>query len=467
MVDHIFRQYDIRGKIGPELEISEIYVLVQSIAYYFKGQVPYIKAIAVGADGRIHSPAIKEEVCRALQDAGLDVLFIGTCPTPVLYFSLFQLRVEAGLMITASHNGKEYNGIKICLLKESVWGKQIQDIKVIYKESKGMHKVELRGTYQEHPMIPAYVAWLSEHFVHLKGMLLSVVVDCGNGAAGTVLPLLCERMQWQDVQLLYSDVDGTYPHHDADPTQEENMLDVRKVLLETDTEIGIGLDGDADRMVPMTKRGELVFGDKVLALFAQEIAKNSNNFSVVYDIKCSAGLPEVLQKLGIIPCLSPTGHSIIKMNLKKNKALLAGELSCHFFFADRYFGYDDGIYAMMRLFEIISKTKKSLDELLEMFPHKIATREIRFACAEDLQGAVMQHVYGYFAAKKDAEIVSIDGIKASFGNGWGMLRPSHTQPVLCARFEADTDEHIMHIKNEFINALEGFYDVSYLQGIFK
>lgn len=466
MVDHIFRQYDIRGKIGPELAISEIYALVQSIAYYFKEQAPDIKTVAVGADGRIHSPAIKEQICRGLQDAGLDVIFIGICPTPVLYFSLFQLPVDAGLMITASHNGKDYNGIKICLNKESVWGKQIQEIKHLYKEEKYI-KAQKLGVYQECPMIETYVMWLADHFAHLKKMQLSAIIDCGNGAGGTVLPLLCKIMEWENIKLLYSEIDGTYPHHEADPTQEQNMLDIKAILNNSDIHIGIGLDGDADRMVPMTKKGELVLGDKLLALYAQEIVQNYQNFSVVYDIKCSAGLPEVLQSLGITPYMSPTGHSIIKMNLKKYAAILAGELSCHFFFADRYFGYDDGIYAMMRLFEILCRTDKTLDELLLIFPKKIATREIRFACDYEMQNIILEQVYTYFKSNTSAEINTLDGIRAALHGGWGILRQSHTQPVLSARFEADTFEQIMYIKKEFIHALASFYDPVYLYDIFK
>jgi phosphomannomutase/phosphoglucomutase len=369
-------------------------------------------------------------------------------------------------MITASHNGKEYNGIKMCLNKESVWGQQIQAIKAIYHKKVSPHHAPRRGAYSESPMVHIYVAWLAEQFDHLKNMSLSAVVDCGNGAAGAVMPLLCKTMGWDNVLLLYSDIDGNYPHHDADPTKEENMRDVATVLLSTDIQVGIGLDGDADRMAPMTKAGELVLGDKMLALFAQSIVVDQPDLSVVYDIKCSSGLPEALQAMGVTPYVSPTGHSIIKKNMKIRTSALAGELSCHFFFADRYFGYDDGVYAMLRLFDILQKADKPLDELLAIFPRKVSTSEIRFACAESQQELVMEKVHEYFTRIAGAHIMTLDGIRVELYNGWGILRPSNTQPVLCARFEADTQENLMRIKELFIQGLENFYERSYLQTIF-
>jgi phosphomannomutase/phosphoglucomutase len=462
MVDYIFRQYDIRGKIGTELAIDEVYRLVKAIAYYFVQKNPQVKKVAVGADGRIHSPAIKEEVCRALQDSGLDVVFVGVCPSPVLYFALFNLPVDAGLMITASHNGKEYNGIKICLGKDSVWGEQIQEIKELAKKDIGL-KASRNGDYQEYPLIEDYTTWMVENFPHLVDMSLSVIVDCGNGAAGTVWPKLIEKMKWRNVLLLFQEVDGNYPNHEADPIVEKNMLALRAALKNSSYDLGLGLDGDCDRMTPMTKTGELVQGDKVLALFSQPIINANSGASVVFDIKCSSGLSEILTSWGGTPCISPSGHSIIKKNLKEKKALLAGELSCHFFFADRYFGYDDGNYAALRLFELLLQEQKPLEQLLEIFPKKISTPEIRIACEQEKMASIVDHVKAFFGTYKEAQLMTIDGIRVSMNYGWGMVRASNTQPVLCLRFESDTKEGLEHIKKDFVSALIPYFSQSALE----
>ncbi|MGE0206820.1 MAG: phosphomannomutase/phosphoglucomutase [Candidatus Babeliales bacterium] len=455
MQDHIFRQYDIRGKVGQELLLDQVYDLAKAIVYYFVQKNPALKTIAVGADGRTHSPAIKQELCRALQDSGIDVLFVGTCPTPVLYFSLFNLPVDAGLMITASHNGKEYNGIKICLGKESVWGSQIQEIKALYAQ-KAAVKAEHRGSYKEYNLIEDYTDWMVKKFPHLVNMDIAAVVDCGNGAAGTVWPMLIKKMQWKKVDLLFPEVDGTYPNHEADPIVEENMLDVKKNLLSGCYDVGLGLDGDCDRMTPMTKQGQLVQGDKVLALFAQDIIKNHPKAPIVFDIKCSSGLADVIAAVGGLPCISPSGHSIIKDQMKKQKALLAGELSCHFFFHDRYFGYDDGNYAALRLFELLVQSGKTLQELLTIFPEKWSTPEIRIACDQHAMASIVEHVKEHFIKEAKGEIMTIDGIRVTMSYGWGMVRSSNTQPVICLRFESDSQAGLQQIKQDFKGALEPY-----------
>lgn len=462
MDDHIFRLYDIRGKFGSEWCIEEVYTLAKALAYYFVQKNPNVKTIALGADGRVHSPHIKNEVVRALRDSGLDVIYVGTCPSPVVYFSLFNLPVDAGLMITASHNGKEYNGIKICLGKESVWGEQIQEIKKLF-HARAAVETTVYGAYREYDAIEDYVQWLYNNFPHLHAMQLSAVIDCGNGAAGTVLPRLIKKMQWEHVELLFPEVDGTYPNHEADPIVEENMQAVKNAVLTTAVEVGLGLDGDCDRMTPMTKTGELVQGDKLLALFAHSIIECNPGATIVFDIKCSSGLEELLRTWGANPCISPSGHSIIKNQMKKNNALLAGELSCHFFFHDRYFGYDDGIYAALRLFEILLRTGKTLHELLMIFPKKVSTPEIRIACNQDQMDGVVKKVHAFFAARSDCKILTIDGIRVIKDYGWGMLRSSNTQPVLCLRFESDSLQGLHDVKQDFLEALQLHFEPSWLK----
>lgn len=462
MADAIFRMYDIRGKVGSEMPVDQVYDLTRAIAYYFKQKNPAVTTVAVGADGRIHSPDIKQEVCRALRDSGLDVLFVGVCPSPVLYFSLVTHPVQAGIMITASHNGKEYNGMKICMGKEPVAGDKIQEIKELYKQTKHL-QAATRGDYAEAPVITEYIEWMAEHFAALIGMQTPVLVDCGNGAGGTVMPQLIKRMQWPNVQLLYPEVDGNYPNHEADPIVQENMQSCIDAVVEGPYMLGAGLDGDCDRMAPISKSGELVSGDKQLALFAQPILDKHPGASVVFDIKCSSGLSELLTKWGGTPVMSATGHSLIKQNMKKTNAVLGGEFSCHFFFADRYFGYDDGIYALMRLFELLQNSGKTLDELVAIFPKKYSTTEIRIECDDDKKFAIVQEIKQQFMQRSDYQVNDIDGIRASNAYGWGNVRASNTQPALSIRFEADTQEHLSAIKRDFIEALKPYCSLAVLQ----
>ena len=465
MKDYIFRRYDIRGKVGSEFCIDEVYDLAHSIAHYFKKNYPKVACVAVGADGRIHSPAIKKELCRALQDSGLNVIFIGICPSPVLYFSLYTLPVEAGIMITASHNGKEYNGFKLCLNKNSIWGDAIQQIKkYVYK--KILFHAKKRGMYQEKNMVTEYVDWLKNHFSELVNMDVCAIIDCGNGAAGTVLPELITAMRWRHIDLLYAEVDGTYPNHPADPTIEENMFTLKQMLQRHTKKIGIGFDGDCDRMVAMTCKGELIQGDKLLAVFSNILLKKHPGATVIFDIKCSSGLQDLLNAWGANAIMSASGHSIIKEQMKRYDALLAGELSCHFFFNDRYFGYDDGIYAMMRLFEVLHKTHKNLDQLVAIFPHKVNTPEIRIIVSDELSKKIVKMVKQSFMQRNDVELITIDGVRAVFTDGWGMIRSSNTQPAICLRFESDTKDGLRRIQQDFKQVLLPFFKSTLLAEYF-
>ncbi len=457
----IFREYDIRGKVETEFFIDQMYDVGRALAYFFKQRNPHIKTIAIGMDGRIHSPQIKDELVKAMQDSGIDVLFIGLCHSPALYFATHTLPVDAGLMVTASHNPKEYNGIKINLGIQSIWGSDIKELYTLYKDGKRID-APVRGSYAEHDILPSYVDWLVEHFKHLKDMKLSAVIDCGNGAGGTVIPSLIDKMGWQNVLVLYPEVDGTYPHHEADPVKLENMQDVKRVMQQGNVAVGIGLDGDADRMAPMTKKGRLVSGDLLLGLFAQDVIKHHPGAAIVFDIKSSAALLDYATQLGAQPITSPSGHSIVKQEMQQHNALLGGELSCHFFFNDRYFGYDDGVYAMLRLFELL-EDGQDLDELLAVYPSMHTSPEFRIACNEDKKQLIVQTVTDIFAQKDNAQLVTIDGVRATMPYGWGLLRASNTQPVLSLRFESHTQDGLGRIKEDFIKALAPFYDEAYLK----
>lgn len=456
MNDTIFREYDIRGIVNKELIIEQAYDLGKAIGTLLAQQNPTAKSILIGRDGRTHSQELTRQLSNALLDLGFDIIDVGLVPTPALYFGACVLKQSCALEVTASHNPKEYNGIKIW----QTWGDKIQQIKTIFKSKNFLPNAQKPGEIKTYDILSKYLEYLAERFDHLKQARLRVVIDCGNGPAGLVYPRLAEMMGWKDVSILFPEVDGNFPNHEADPTVPENMQDVgRKLASDDNLDFGIGLDGDCDRMNPMTKSGVLVPGDKLLALFAKEVLKSNPNASIICDIKSSSSLLEVLKQWGGNPHLSPSGHTMIKEAMEKHKALLAGELSCHFFFKDRYFGFDDGIYASLRLFELLLESKKSLDELLTVIPHKESSPEIRVACrTEEEKKEIVDHAKTYFAKRTDMEMITIDGVRAQAKYGWGLLRASNTQPVVSMRFESSTKEGLIQVKKDFYKVLQPFFN---------
>lgn len=457
MKNTIFREYDIRGIVGDELLIDQVYDLSRAIAFYLKQLNPHAKTVAVGMDGRISSPHIAKELCRGLLDSGIDVTFIGTCHSPMIYFATHVLPVDGGLMVTASHNPKEYNGIKVCLGTAVLSGIHIKNIGKAYQEKQYISST-VQGVYTDQPLHNLYIEWHVEQFAHLRNINLPVVLDCANGAAGTVLPQLVERLGWQQAQILYPEVDGTFPHHEADPVVEENMHDVKTSLYQTDAVIGMGFDGDADRMDAMTKKGVLVAGDILLAVFAQAMITKHPEMTVVYNVVCSAGLPELLHKWGACGIMCPVGRSHVFDAMHTYDALLGGETSCHFFFRDRHFGYDDGIYAMLRLVEIVAESGKTLDQLIALFPPKISSPEFRVPCAQEQEKMIIDALEHYFSLHDNCNIVTIDGVRVTKEYGWAIVRASNTQPVLSMRFESDSHTGLQHIKSDFYVVLQHFFD---------
>ncbi|MFA6066152.1 MAG: phosphomannomutase/phosphoglucomutase [Candidatus Babeliaceae bacterium] len=464
MKSSIFRKYDIRGKINEDFILEEAYALGQSIALYFLQQLPICKKVVVGMDGRSHSEIIKNHLIQALSDSGLDVVFIGVSPTPVMYFMMHTQAYDAGIMITASHNGPEYNGLKICLGKESLSEEALQDIYRLYlNQSKIISNIA--GVVSVIDANGLYVNWLVEHFAHLKNITISVAFDCANGTAGAIVPDLISAFGWHGTHRLYEDVVAV-PVHPADPVIEENMRDLRQHVVIHKLELGIGFDGDCDRMAAITASGKLILGDILLAVFSKDVLKYYNNAAVVYDIKCSQIVPDLLIQWGGIPYVSPSGHSLIKKGMQKYKALLAGELSGHFFFNDRYFGYDDGIYAALRLIDIMHSTGLSLDEMVSEFPAIYATDEIRVSCPEDQKHVVIEACERYYQAKKDAELSFIDGIRIVTPCGWSIIRPSNTQAVISIRCESRHPDLLEQIKYDVCEALKGSLDQDVLYAAF-
>lgn len=460
--DSVFKEYDIRGVVGTEFEVQDMYEITCAIATYFLEKDASIKTIALGADGRIHSPSIKQQVSQALLDRGFNVVDIGTCTTPVLYFALHTYPVDAGLMITASHNPGEYNGIKICRGIHSVSGNEIKRIRELYLNKQWIEKQREAGLYQEVDMIARYVEYLMNLFPHMVGANFNAILDCGNGAAGTVLPLLVQRMQWKNAKLLYAEVDGTYPHHIADPTVEKYMQDLKDAVSNSDAELGLGFDGDCDRMAPVTKSGRLVKGDQLLTIYSKSILEQYPGSSIVFDISSSLVLHDVIRKWGGIPVLSSTGIAQIKKKMAETKALIGGEISCHTVFKDRFFGFDDGIYSMMRLLELLQIQGQSLDHLLDEFPSAFSSPTYRIPCERSVCLKITHHLQEHFTQFQDVELITIDGLRIHFPYGWVIVRASNTEPVMSMRLEGNTVEDLNRLKKEFYDLMNPYLDCSLL-----
>lgn len=464
MQDHIFRTYDIRGKVGTELDINQVRQLGRALAFYYRQQDPSIQTVAVGMDGRVHSPALKKELVAGLQESGLSVVFVGVCPSPALYFSEYWLPVHAALMITASHNPQEYNGIKICMRKQSVFGQEIKKILTYFKEKKSVTP-EKSGTYSEHMIVPDYIAFLKRLFPHLIGLDVNAVFDCGNSVAGAVIPELIKQMQWKRTYQLCTEVDGSKATHEADPTKLENVQDLVEEVARVGASIGIGFDGDADRMGAVTSEGYLVSGDRLLLVYSNFILQTlpRNDVSVVCDIKCSSVVKECIERWSGKVKVCPSGHSFIKQNMKKENAVLGGELSCHFFFHDRYFGFDDGIYAALRLIELLVKSKIMLTELLKIIPHRQSSPELRIACGQAEGQTIVNIVKESFIQEKNIKLTTIDGVRVDTDDGWGLIRASNTQPVICLRFESNSAEGLQKIKDRFIQILKPCFPPGFIE----
>ena len=464
MKSTIFREYDIRGKVGTELIIEHVYALTHAILFYYKQQIPLLQQIVVGMDGRTHSPLIKDRVCAAIMEAGYGVIDVGTCPSPVLYFAESVLPVQAGIMITASHNPKEYNGFKLVLQHESVCGAQIQRIKEYYQEGVSLFGQTL-GSITLHDIIPDYIKSLTKEFFELKHKTMPIVFDCGNGATSVVIKRIVDAFEWKKVQLLYDHIDGEFPNHEADPVVEKNMLDVKKVLATTHAVLGIGFDGDGDRMGAMTKEGDLLTGDQLLALFAQPILQEQKGGSVVCNVLASSALLEQIKNWGGSVYMTAAGHSNIKECMKKTGALVGGESSCHFFFIDgRHPGYDDAVYAALRLLELLDKTGKTIPQLLAAFPQKISSLEYRIPCLQHTVDQIIARIKEFVAHTKDVELLTIDGVRVTLPFGWFIVRKSNTQEVVSIRFESDTKEGYEYIKKLLLGFFDNLINTESLQG---
>lgn len=444
----LFREYDLRGIVGKELT-EDIAELVGR-AYCTHVQGRGVKTVSVGRDGRLSSPQLHQALVKGLLAGGLNVIDIGICPSPLVYFSLFQLPVDGGIMITGSHNAAEYNGFKICVGKEAIHGEEIQELRRVMEKGEW---VSGTGRLSEHPIIPDYLAFIKKNFAGVRAERLHVVMDCGNGAAALVAKEALELLGCQ-VTGLYCDLDGRFPNHHPDPTVLENLADLMHAVKEHKADVGIGYDGDADRIGAVDEYGQVLWGDRLMVIYSRDILAVKPGSTIISEVKASQSLYDDIAKHGGRPVMWKTGHSLIKAKMKEEKAVLAGEMSGHMFFADRYFGYDDAVYASCRLVEILAKRTQPLSALVSDLPKTVVTPEIRVDLPDTVKFDVVKRIQarfeGFLKTKQGLgtaklvlrDLITIDGVRAVFDDGWGLIRASNTQPALVLRFEAISPERM-------------------------
>jgi phosphomannomutase/phosphoglucomutase len=449
MNEHIFREYDIRGVVGKDLTDETVYDVARAIGTFFKANGA--SRVSLGRDARESSPPFRDLMIRGLTETGCDVLDIGMVPTPVLYYTLFTEDVDAGVMITGSHNPADNNGFKICLGKSSIFGEQINQIKSIAL-SKAFAVGQ--GTTTELDVIPGYKRFIAEH-VTLGPRRLKVVVDAGNGMGGFIAAPLYREMGCEVVEL-FCEPDSRFPNHHPDPTVLENMRFAIEAVSQHHADLVIAFDGDADRIGVVDEQGKVIWGDQLMVLFSRAILKEQPGATFIAEVKCSQTLFDDITRHGGKAIMWKVGHSLIKSAMKEKGAVLAGEMSGHIFFKHRYFGYDDALYAGARLMEILSNTEAPLSSLLADLPKTVNTPEIRFDCPDDKKFGVVAKLTEAF--KQTHKVIDIDGARILFEHGWGLVRASNTQPVLVMRFEADSTVHLNEIQQEVehkVNAIIG------------
>ncbi len=437
MNTHIFREYDIRGVVDIHLTDEVVYTLARALGTFF--QQKNAKRVSLGRDTRESSPRFRELMIKGLTESGCDVVDVGMVPTPVLYFTQFHLDVDAGVMITGSHNPADHNGFKICLEKTTIFGARIQEIKEI-AFSKNFSKGD--GTATEQDVLSDYHNYLKEN-IKLGSRKIKVVVDGGNGMGGVTGVPLYKDLGF-DVVELFCDPDSRFPNHHPDPTVVENMQDAVTAVAEHNADLAIAFDGDGDRIGVVDEKGNVIWGDQLMVIYSRSILKEKPGATFIAEVKCSRTLFDDIEKHGGNPIMWIVGHSLIKAKMKETKAALAGEMSGHIFFADRYFGYDDATYAGARLLEILSHTDKPLSALLEDLPKTFNTPELRFDTTEEKKFEVVRKLVDEY--KQTHDVIDIDGARINFENGWGLVRASNTQPVLVMRFEADSEENLNAIR---------------------
>lgn len=437
----IFREYDIRGIVGKDLDEGAIELLGRAYTRYMRGKLKN-NTIAVGRDGRLSGKALAHALIDGVTAGGVNVIDLGEVPSPVLYYALNTLKVDGGLMLTASHNPKDYNGLKIGVGKTTIYGDEIQKLYKI-AEAGVFPSAKKPVTITRMDIVPKYQQRILRD-IKLKRKL-KVVVDAANGVGGVVAVPLFEALGCEVIPL-FCDVDGNFPNHHADPTKAANLKDLIKTVKKYKADVGIGFDGDVDRIGGCDEKGNMLAGDRLLALFARQILKEKPGATIIGEVKCSRGLYEDIAKHGGRPIMWRTGHSLIKAAMHKYNAQLAGEMSGHIFFKHRWYGFDDAIYSAARLLEIVASGKKPLSAHLESIPQRPVTPEIEIESTDKTKFDVVKAATKYFKDDLKLQVNTIDGVRIEFEDGWGLLRASNTSPKLVIRVEADTQKRVNEIR---------------------
>ena len=435
---HVFREYDIRGVVNKDLNEDFVFNLGRAIGTYALRHK--VKNMTIGYDCRLSSESYHNFLIKGLNYSGINTIDIGLCATPMLYFSIRHLHIGGGVMITGSHNPPEFNGFKICVGHNTIYGAQIQELRKIMESGK-----YVKGTFKarKKDISKDYEKFLFKGIKIKKK--IKVVVDGGNGVGGHFAFPLLKRYGCEIISI-NCDPNGNFPNHFPDPTVEDNLVELINMVRKKKADLGIAFDGDADRLGVISDKGEIIWGDKLLLLFARQILKKIPNSTIIGEVKCSQILFDDIKRHSGRPIMWKAGHSLIKAKMKEEKAVLGGEMSGHFFFADRYFGYDDAIYAALRLLELLSQTGKKISTLFSNIPKTYATPEIRVDCTDDKKTEIVNRIKKHF--RNTPGIVDIDGIRIPFKEGWALVRSSNTQPVIVLRFEATSKKKLQLIRDE-------------------
>ncbi|MEG5265071.1 phosphomannomutase/phosphoglucomutase [Pseudomonas sp. JDS28PS106] len=436
----IFRAYDIRGVVGDTLSAETAYWIGRAIGSESLAQNE--PNVSVGRDGRLSGPELVQQLIQGLHDSGCHVSDVGLVPTPALYYAANVLAGKTGVMLTGSHNPKDYNGFKIVIAGDTLANEQIQ---ALHERIRNNDLTWQKGSITQVNILDRYFKQIKDDIALARK--LKVVVDCGNGAAGVIAPQLIEALGCEVISL-YAEVDGNFPNHHPDPGKLENLQDLIAKVKETGADLGLAFDGDGDRVGVVTDKGNVVYPDRLLMLFALDVLKRNPGADILFDVKCTRRLTPLISQHGGRPVMWKTGHSLIKKEMKKSGALLAGEMSGHIFFKERWFGFDDGIYSAARLLEILSQESASAEELFETFPNDISTPEINIKVTDVTKFSIIEALEKD-AQWGDAKLTSIDGVRVDYPKGWGLVRASNTTPVLVLRFEAETEAELKRIQDVF------------------
>src|SRR5581483_1614633 len=443
----IFREYDIRGLVGSELDADTARDVGRAFAVYLDS-VNLHGPIAVGRDNRPSGDALRDALVAALTESGVDVVDVGVVPTPTLYWALERLGVAGGVQITASHNPAPYNGFKLCVGTNALYGDDIQKLLVIVEQGRRLTPSK-PGSVRSETILDRYLDDIVAHIGPLARPL-SIALDCANGVGSLVGPKLMERLGVRVTQCILCTSDGNFPKRQPDPSQAKNLVDLQNAVRATSAQVGIAVDGDADRIGVIDEHGEIVWGDRVLAIYARDVLSRNPGKPIIFDAKCSEALPQAITAAGGKPFMWRTGHSLIEAKMHEVHAPLAGELSGHMYIADGWYGFDDALYSAARFLSIMASTGKTVTQLLDGIPVYPSTDEIRVDCPDDKKFDIVNRAIAHWRANHT--VVDVDGARVLFDGGWGLIRASNTQPAIVCRFEAHTQDRL----NEITSEMEGW-----------